>query len=1238
MLSLVFAMLFAGIIADLSTARRGAQAASIVNVGSGSYTTAAPSDLAALPPSTINRTSNVTGPMPTSDWWTSVAWTNPAYPIYPLPLALQTTATGIGVDYPDLEVENVAVHAGFNNDFTLGSSTGAFPTANPLVDGYSDWTVSMLWNNGSGATMRVTAGQGIPYLYATYANANPRLTFAAVPTVWSGSASSSVLGITVNNHNYALFGPTGSTWSGLGSTTLTNNLQGKTYFSLAALPDNTTATLQAYQRYAYSFVTNTQVSWSYDASASAVHTTYTFTTQAKEGTQTGTIMALFPNQWKVTDNFSPLSYTYHSIRGTMKTLAGSSFATTLTYHGILPSFPDVGQYNQSTLLDDIETFAGQSRSATVGDTYWGGKALLQVANVLPLAHQAGLTNAYNNLLAWLEGAMADHFTATDASGNPKTTDLFYYDPTWGTLIGDPASYGSESDLNDHHFHYGYWIKAAAEIARVDPSWVSKYGGMVNLLVDDIADPSRTDSMFPFLREFSPYEGHSWASGSELASWGNNQESSSEAINAWAGLIEWGTATNNTQIRDLGIYLYTTETQAVEQYWFNVDHDNFPSGYGFDYTAQVWGGQIWNGTYFSADPQEIRGINLIPLTSSSLYLADNTSYEQEFLNAMAQENGGSNTWTVWQDSLWEYQALIDAPGAIQLFNAQPSYSPGSSETKAYTYSMLYDLQSLGKVDAAITANTPLYAVFNHNGTINHVASNVGTSSIAVTFSDGTSFSVPAGQTSVNGTVVPPRTLPAPTGLQINAGGGEDYPYLADTDYSGGSTASTGNAIDISGVSNPAPQYIYQSNRYGTFSYTIPNLTPNTSYPIRLHFAETYWTAAGQRVFNVTANGQAALTSFDIFAAAGAEYKAVTRQFNATSDGSGKITLQFTPTKDNAEVSGIEVIGAGSPVTPTPTPTPTRTPTSTPTPTPTATTPPGGGGVQINSGGTASGTFVADADYSGGATANSGNAITTTGVSNPAPQAVYQSNRYGNFSYAVPGLTAGASYTVRLHFAETYWTAAGQRTFNVSINGQQVLSNFDIIGAAGAANKAVVQQFTATADSSGKITIQFTTVKDNAQVNGIEVLPVSTASALAINCGGATSGSFIADAYYSGGTAVTSTNTVSTTGVSNPAPQAVYQSNRYGTFSYAVTGLTAGKTYTVRLHFAETYWTATGQRTFNVSINGQQVLSNFDIVAAAGGANKAVVQQFTATADSSGKITIQFTTVKDNAQVNGIEILG
>ena len=147
----------------------------------------------------------------------------------------------------------------------------------------------------------------------------------------------------------------------------------------------------------------------------------------------------------------------------------------------------------------------------------------------------------------------------------------------------------------------------------------------------------------------------------------------------------------------------------------------------------------------------------------------------------------------------------------------------------------------------------------------------------------------------------------------------------------------------------------------------------------------------------------------------------------------------------------------------------------------------GGVDISAGGPAAAPFVADEDFTGGTTAATTNAISTTGITNPAPQSVYQHNRYGNFTYTIPGLTAGASYTVRLDFAEEYWTTAGSRTFNVLINGTQVLTNFDIFATAGGEFKAVAESFTAAAQTNGTISLQFVTVKDNAQINGIEVTP-------------------------------------------------------------------------------------------------------------------------------------------------------
>lgn len=293
----------------------------------------------------------------------------------------------------------------------------------------------------------------------------------------------------------------------------------------------------------------------------------------------------------------------------------------------------------------------------------------------------------------------------------------------------------------------------------------------------------------------------------------------------------------------------------------------------------------------------------------------------------------------------------------------------------------------------------------------------------------------------------------------------------------------------------------------------------------------------------------------------------------------------------------------------------------------------GGVSIDAGGGAVGPFVADTGFSGGASRSTPTAISTSGVANAAPAAVYQSQRYGNFSYTVGNLTAGPSYSVRLHFAEFVQNAAGKRTFSVAINGTTVLSNFDVFATAGGFAKALVEQFSATADGGGKITVTFTNGNNNSILSGIEVLKPG----VAIHAGGGAVGSFLADGFFSGGTTSSTTAAIDTSGVTNAAPQSVYQTERYGTFTYTIPNLTPGATYTVRLHFAEIYWTAAGQRVFNVKINGQQVLTNFDIFAATGAKNKAIVKQFTATADAGGKITVDFISVVNFAKLSGLEII-
>jgi len=144
------------------------------------------------------------------------------------------------------------------------------------------------------------------------------------------------------------------------------------------------------------------------------------------------------------------------------------------------------------------------------------------------------------------------------------------------------------------------------------------------------------------------------------------------------------------------------------------------------------------------------------------------------------------------------------------------------------------------------------------------------------------------------------------------------------------------------------------------------------------------------------------------------------------------------------------------------------------------------VDINAGGVAVSPFVADTDYSGGSTYAVSHTISTAGVTNPAPIAVYQDAREGTFTYTVPGFVAGSTHTVRLHFAELYFSAAGQREFDVAINGTPVLTNFDIVATAGSQYKANVQQFITTANSSGQIVISLSNGAVNQpEMSGIEI---------------------------------------------------------------------------------------------------------------------------------------------------------
>jgi hypothetical protein len=505
---------------------------------------------------------------------------------------------------------------------------------------------------------------------------------------------------------------------------------------------------------------------------------------------------------------------------------------------------------------------------------------------------------------------------------------------------------------------------------------------------------------------------------------------------------------------------------------------------------------------------------------------------------------------------------------------------------------------------------------------------------------------------------PTPQPGPSGTlvtAINAGGSSSGSFVADTDFDTGNQYSdTSTSINTSRVGESIPQSVWQTCRWNaSFTYTIPGLTAGKTYTVALDWAELTWTAVGQRKFNVAINGTQVLSAFDVFANAG--YKtALQKQFSVAANSSGQIVIAFTQGgADNPFISAIEIWnpGGGTPTptptnTPTPTPTPTRTPT--PTPTPTGTPTPATLVTAINAGGGASGNFVADTDFNqGNEYADTSTTIDTSGVSESIPQAVWQTVRWNSsFTYTIPGLTPGTTYTVDLDWAELTFQATGKRIFNVSINGSPVLINFDVYATVGY-KKALQKQFSTTANSSGQIVIAFTQgPADNPFVNAIEIWkpsgtpppPPAGTLVTAINAGGTTAGNFVADnGYNQGNEYQDATSSINVSGISNPAPQAVWQTCRWNaSFTYTLTGLTPGATYTLKLDWAELTWTAAGKREFNVAINGSQVLSNFDVYAT-GGFKNAVQKQFTVTANSSGQIVISFSQgAADNPFISGIEL--
>lgn len=660
------------------------------------------------------------------------------------------------------------------------------------LDDYSDFSATMKWENSSNY-MKATVGQGFTFSYFEFSSSvYPSIDF---PYTWDESHywNSGVAGynlyypdgtkveestleteetdnlilhihLPTKDMYYGIFVPKGTTFSQDYNNTHTygwyvpwiriaiNIPQSNKYMSVALLPsatlDEAKEDIKKYYKYAYNFVDKTKVNWSVKNNSDSTFTTTEFNiTTTKKRTDIsqndGTIFCLFPHQYKNIDR-CPKLYTTKTftdtLRGNLKIYSGSSFSTKVKFNGIVPFFNyNISSQAKTVIAGTLDTDKNINiNNVSQENTYYYGKNLAKVANLITVADNMNNSTTKRLLIAKLKTELSKWFNYTG-----QTKKYFAYDSIWGGLIGigDPHvfetnnSFGTER-YNDHNFHYGYYIYAAAILAMYDENFAQDYGGVVELLIKDFANSNRNDPDFSYMRSFDFYESHSWANGMGGSDdRGIDIESSSEAMNAWAAIYMWGLATQKQEYIDLGVYLYANEYEAIKNYFFDTGEDGerniLKNAYnhiclGILFAGSASYNDLWWKDWVKYDARQYQGIQLLPMTASMLYVGYDNAYAQSFYN---EDN------YAWNDIWTRFYSIFNnnASSAWITFynNHEGTDYIDDGGTASYTYHFIDFFRQNGSIQTGYSSNFPsylvtkksdgtmVYSVYNYTDTIRKV---------------------------------------------------------------------------------------------------------------------------------------------------------------------------------------------------------------------------------------------------------------------------------------------------------------------------------------------------------------------------------------------------------------------------------------------------------------------------------------------------------------------------------------
>jgi endoglucanase Acf2 len=510
-----------------------------------------------------------------------------------------------------------------------GGSSAGFLAEDARALRWSDWMVQARLKSAAGTTMDATFVRGMPYIWIEFEGLQPVLKLPADAVVQTRDGTAAVLPgkaaelfISFGGRRLGFFLPEGTECQRSGVLLRLALPEAAKYLVVGAASEG--IPLDVLERHARMVPRTTEYSWKADPAKGVVTTAWRIAGEALDGKRVPFLQGWIPHHYRHTVNDLQMveKMEFATPRGPLRCAVGTEFLLTFPFDGLVPN-PPLPAASQAAFDAGRMSYYLNAQAAKEdygGDTYWGGKDIMRYGQNLAIAAELK-DPAFEPLKARLRGALEDWFTYTPG----ETEHYFAYYDRWRGLVGFNDSYGS-FQFTDNHFHYGYFTAAAAYLGMFDAEFAKKFRPMLEMVAKQYANWDRADKRFPRLRTFDVWAGHSYAGGFGSPG-GNNQESSSEAMQSWGGLFLLGAVLGDDAMRDTGAMGWAVERTATMTYWFNYDAwktgpaaSVFPPAYKHAVVGILFNGGQAFATYFSGDPGWIFGIQWLPVSPFLEYLA------------------------------------------------------------------------------------------------------------------------------------------------------------------------------------------------------------------------------------------------------------------------------------------------------------------------------------------------------------------------------------------------------------------------------------------------------------------------------------------------------------------------------------------------------------------------------------------------------------------------------------------